>query len=68
MKILKHGGLKSRKFICWYCGCEFVADVSEYTTKMVCGEPIWHSAHCPECDMETTNSESWEEQNEINTD
>lgn len=44
MKILKHGDLKERKFVCAYCGCEFVANCAEYGyTKdviVVC---------CPEC-------------------
>ena len=30
MKILKHGDLKPRKFTCTKCGCEFVADITEY--------------------------------------
>lgn len=30
MKILKHGDLKPRKFICSVCGCEFVANRNEY--------------------------------------
>ena len=64
MKILKHGNLKLRKFICWRCNCEFIAEVSEYNTQMVCGEPIWHTAFCPECAAETNQSCKWEGQDE----
>lgn len=54
MKILKHGDLKLRKFTCDDCGCEFVADKTEYeiyefqapknliTTYMVI---------CPDCSL-----------------
>ena len=64
MKILKHGNLRPRKFTCWHCDCEFVADVSEYRTTIVNGSALWHSAFCPECDAETTDSEPWEDENE----
>ncbi len=62
MKILKHGNLKPLKFTCWHCGCEFVADMSEYRTTMANGINLWHNAYCPECDAETTDSKVWEEQ------
>lgn len=64
MKILKYGNLRPRKFICWHCDCEFVADTTEYSTTMSNGVIIWHHAYCPECGAETTESEAWEENNE----
>jgi hypothetical protein len=64
MKILKHGNSKPRKFICWRCDCEFIAEVSEYEAEMVCGEPLLYIAFCPECGAETNKSCKWEEQDE----
>jgi hypothetical protein len=54
MKILKHGKLKERKFTCKICGCEFIADISEYRFSladdfMVC---------CPDCKKEACYYES----------
>lgn len=31
MKILKHGNVEQRKFVCKKCGCEFVAGTSDIT-------------------------------------
>lgn len=45
MKILKHGDLKPRHFTCDRCGCEFVADLSEYWACSA--DTILVS--CPEC-------------------
>lgn len=64
MKILKHGNLKPRKFTCWNCGCEFVANTTEYCITMASGIPLWRSADCPECGAETTDSEPWEEKDD----
>lgn len=64
MRILKHGNLKPRKFVCWNCDCEFVADVSEYRTTTSNGVTLWHNAYCPECDSETIKSEAWEDKDE----
>jgi hypothetical protein len=64
MKILKHGNLKSRKFVCWHCDCEFVADTTEYRTTMSNNVVLWCHADCPECGVETTYSEPWEDKNE----
>ena len=60
MKILKHGKFKSRKFICGGCGCEFVAEVTEYSVYEVCGATTWYSINCPECNNEVSKSEPWE--------
>ena len=64
MIVLKHGKLKSRKFTCNSCGCEFVAKVTEYSTYESDGNILWCYINCPECGNETTNSEPWEEQND----
>jgi hypothetical protein len=64
MQILKHGNLKSRKFTCSNCGCEFVADPTEYGTTVVKGIVLWCHAHCPECGCETSDSKSWENNDE----
>ena len=56
MKILKHGNLRPRKFTCRYCGCEFVANIKEYTMF-----DNWIYMNCPECDTKTFDSEPWEE-------
>lgn len=64
MKILKHGNLKPRKFICQDCGCEFVANISEYSTYT---GTAWCYSYCPECDARTFDSEVWEEQDESKT-
>ena len=47
MQIIKHGNLKPRYFICKYCGCEFIADKSEYKTA-ASGDNFF--VYCPECD------------------
>lgn len=61
MKILKHGNLSLRKFICKNCGCEFVADNTEYWQAECNGKVLWWIAECPECDNRTTDSEPWRE-------
>lgn len=67
VKILKHGNMKQRKFVCKYCGCEFVAGVREYNTYTNNGVVVYCYADCPECDTETIDSELWEEQNDSKT-
>lgn len=47
MKILKNGDLQPRKFTCTNCGCEFVADMMEYTLAHV--EELYCIC-CPECE------------------
>ena len=64
MKILKHGNLMPRKFICRDCGCEFVANISEY--GLYPGS-AWRYSACPECEARTFDSEPWEEQNDSKT-
>ena len=46
MKILKHGDLQPRKFTCTSCGCEFVADKSEYGYEAYTHN---YSVYCPDC-------------------
>ena len=62
MKILKHGNLKPRKFICHHCDCEFVADTTEYCAYECNGNPMWYFIDCPECGNKTETSEPWKEQ------
>lgn len=53
MKILKHGDLQPRKFTCTKCGCEFVADMTEYnkTTYTYCiGNYEEFEIYCPICE------------------
>ena len=64
MKILKHGKLEARKFICGNCECQFVADPSEYSTVSSGGVVLWYEANCPDCGIVTGRSECWEEENE----
>ena len=47
MHIIKHGNLSPRYFICKSCGCEFIADKSEYKTA-ASGDNFF--VYCPECD------------------
>lgn len=67
MKILKHGNLKPRKFICKDCGCEFVANISEYSSYPNSATGFWLYSDCPECEARTFDSEPWEEQNDSKT-
>ena len=60
MEIIKHGNLRSRRFTCPRCSCEFIADVSEYGLTEYVGKILWYQACCPECGMDTTDSEIWE--------
>lgn len=46
MHIIKHGNLEPRYFVCRYCGCEFVADKSEYKVA-ASGDNFF--VDCPEC-------------------
>lgn len=62
MRILKHGTLQSRKFVCKVCGCEFVADACEYSVETMSGFVIGYGADCPCCDHYTGCSELWEEE------
>lgn len=64
MNILKQGDPKPLKFICKYCGCEFVAEVREYNTYTNNGVVSYCYTYCPNCDTEIVDSEPWEEQNE----
>jgi rubredoxin len=64
MKILKHGNLKERKFVCRVCGCEFVATNGEYDVTMAGGQILWHSSYCPDCGCESSMSEPWEEKDD----
>lgn len=61
MRILKHGDLKPRKFVCRFCGCEFVAEIGEYKITNPAENYFWYSVYCPECDSYIDNSEHWEE-------
>ena len=64
MKILKYGSLKPRKFICMNCGCEFVADTTEYSMTAAQGIVLWYRTECPECGNWTEKSEPWEEKDD----
>lgn len=64
MRIVKHGNLKPRLFICPECGCEFIAEVDEYNVVRCHSDTIWYDATCPECCCRTNKSEPWEEPNE----
>ena len=64
VKILKHGNLKSRKFTCNICGCEFVADMYEYDTVSQFNQVVYYIAQCPDCRCDTTDNEPWEEEND----
>ena len=50
MKIEKHGNLPPRvRFKCEFCGCEFVAEVGEYSVNiypLICSKAF---CDCPEC-------------------
>lgn len=48
MKIIKHGDLKERRFKCEFCGCEFIADCSEYKYIYDFGND-WINVLCPYC-------------------
>ena len=48
MKILKHGNLMPRYFICKRCGCKFVANIGEYTAA-VSGDNFF--VCCPDCGL-----------------
>ena len=61
MIILKHGTLKFRKFVCGTCGCEFVADTSEYERAELYCQIDFYEACCPCCSRYTRYSEPWEE-------
>ena len=51
MKIEKHGNLPPRvRFGCEVCGCEFVAEVGEYSVKIYpCNFGADAFCDCPEC-------------------
>ena len=63
MKILKHGENKKRKFICFNCGCEFVADIQEYWRNEKFGV-IYYECDCPECTYTSKDSELWDEKDD----
>lgn len=48
MKILKHGNLSKRLFVCDECGCEFVASRGEYD-KFFGENGFVFFCYCPEC-------------------
>ena len=51
MKILKHGDLKPRKFVCSKCDCVFVADLTEYSVLLASTDGhCKYYAYCPDCD------------------
>ncbi len=61
MEILKHGDSYKRAttFVCYPCGCEFVAHGNEYSFKTVesflLGKEIFVAyCNCPECGEECT--------------
>ena len=50
-KILKHGNVQPRKFICSRCGCVFIADLTEYDVSLaITHGNCKYSAWCPDCD------------------
>ena len=55
MKIIKPGNVPERTFICDTCGCEFIANASEYTRNYVydkiSGRTLWETfeCDCPYC-------------------
>lgn len=46
MEIIKHGYLHPRRFTCEYCGCEFIADKSDY---IECASQTSCYVDCPDC-------------------
>lgn len=50
MKILKPGKdvLKPRKFVCSYCGCEFIAEKNEYDSVFY-NNDFFYKCDCPNC-------------------
>lgn len=66
-KILKHGDLQPRKFTCTKCGCEFVADMTEYGkanyNHPIRGAYINYYITCPDCrnDMTVENAPPYKE-------
>lgn len=64
MKIIKHGNMKPRKFTCLNCGCEFVANTTEYWTVECDDSILFWKSDCPECGDRTNKSEPWEEKDE----
>lgn len=64
MEIIKHGKKKPRKFTCFNCGCEFVADTTEYWTARFENSVMFWKSDCPECGDRTEKSEPCEETDE----
>lgn len=58
MKVLKHGQNIPRKFVCINCGCEFVADITEYWRSEYCGV-VYYRCDCPECTYTSEKSEPY---------
>jgi ribosomal protein S27AE len=56
--------MKPRKFTCLNCGCEFVADTTEYWTVECNGSVLFWKSDCPECGDRTSKSEPWEEKDD----
>lgn len=63
--ILKHGYLKPRKFTCGICGCEFIAEATDYTAITSNNKILWYTTTCPDCYSDTVNSEPWEGNNDV---
>ena len=55
MKIIKQGKVPERTFICEACGCEFIANFSEYTHERIyykfIQRTLWEifESQCPCC-------------------
>ena len=48
MVIVKHGNLKEEDFTCERCGCEFLADMTEYRESYSNHEK-YYIIQCPDC-------------------
>jgi RNase P subunit RPR2 len=48
MEIIKHGNLTPIRFECKKCGCEFIADITEYKEAYSNGEKHL-IVDCPDC-------------------
>lgn len=64
MRVIKHGDMKPRKFTCLNCGCEFIANTTEYCAIQVDGKIMFWTCECPECSVITSKSELWEGKDE----
>ena len=48
MVIVKHGNLKEEDFTCERCGCEFLADMTEYK-ESYSNHEMYYIIKCPDC-------------------